>query len=76
MIKKSISLSMGLLLACLVVPYLGLIHYLLPVRHAATEFKQWPIFILSWLIFWILWVPLIAYLLELLVRSIQTGRSN
>ncbi len=57
------------------IPYLGLIHYLLPERGALDEFQAWPIFLRYWLAFWFLWVPILGYLLWRLMSSARLARS-
>jgi hypothetical protein len=62
-------LSVSIIVCCFLIPYLGLIHYLLPERGAHDEFQAWSIFLRYFAVYWFLWVPVFTYLLWRLMSS-------
>jgi hypothetical protein len=67
-------LSVPIIVCCFLLPYLGLIHYLLPERGSHNDVQSWSIFLRYWAVYWFVWVPLLGFTLRRFVFSAGSGR--
>jgi len=65
--------GIAFILCAYLVPYMGLVHYLLPARGTPEEFPAWSTFLLWYYLYWFIWVPSLSYLLWRLLRVIKSA---